>query len=307
MDVTNQVHCLAKYAMKVFLWQAGDTGNWEMCRFALQSSNQGRLRALLEAAQSEPGIAIEVELLDRHPLLLNALNGTINLATGELQNHNRKDLLTRMVHAAYDPNAQCPRFIAFLGEILAPELIPYLQKVLAYCLSGDVAEKAIFVAFGRTNAGKTTLLSTFRELIAEYSILLQVQTLTGPARSSNALADLADLRGARFAQSSECGNDDRLAQKVLKAVARGAGGRLKATRKYQNPIEFEETAKIFIDTNSLPELPDPYDDATLSRLHPIHFPQSFPRNHRDKRLGEKLRAEFPGILAWLVEGFRFSR
>jgi putative DNA primase/helicase len=303
-DNINQIQRLAKLAMKAFLWQACDTDNREIRHFAEQSLNVVRLRHLLEAAQSEPGIPVELGHLDRHPLLLNATNGTINLATGELQNHRREDLLTRLVHVDYDLGAQCPRWIAFLNEILEPELIAYLQKLLGYCLSGEVSEKAIFIAFGRTNAGKTTMLSTFRGLISEYSTLLQIQTLTGPARSSNALADLADLRGARFAQTSECGSDERLAQRVLKAVVQGAGGRIKATRKYENPIEFAETAKICIDTNPLPELPDPYDEATLLRLHPIPFAKSIPPDRIDKNLGQKLMAELPGILAWLVEGFR---
>jgi len=84
----------------------------------------------------------------------------------------------------------------------------------------------------------------------------------------------------------------------------GSGGRIKAIRKYANGIEFNETWKIWIDSNPLPRLPDPYDRATLIRFHLIHFAKAVPAERIDKTLHQKLQAEFLGILAWLVEGFR---
>jgi len=114
---------------------------------------------------------------------------------------------------------------------------------------------------------------------------------------------LADLQAKRFAQTSELG-EERLVQRVLKSCVQGAGSEIKAVRKYANPIRFKETAKILIDTNELPPLSDPYDEAFLSRVHPIYFSKSIPSEKIDRRLLEKLKGEFPGILAWLVEGFR---
>jgi putative DNA primase/helicase len=304
LDSNNTAQRMAKEAMKEFLWQAGDMPNKDMLRFAERSLDLPRLRHMLEVAQSEQGIPLEVQDLDSHPFLLNCRNGTLDLVTAELRNHRREDLLTRRVNVDYDAQASCPTWISFLNQILEPELIGYVQLALGYCLSGDTSQKAIFVAYGEPDAGKTTMLSTFRGILMEYSTLLQVQTLTGHGNTSNALADLADLRGARFAQTSECGGDERLAQKILKAITQGAGGRIKATQKYANPIQFDETCKIWIDTNPLPELADPNDQATLNRLKPIHFARTIPRDRIDRTLPDKLRAEFPGILAWLVKGFR---
>jgi len=186
IDTTSRVQRLAKLAMLEFLWQAGDSGSKEMLKFAENSLNMSRLRHLLEAAQSEPGAPIEIQEMDRHPLLLNCRNGTLNLATQELDLHRRENLLTRLVDVDYDPNAQCPRWIAFLGEILPLELIHYVQRALGYCLSADVSEKACFIAHGEPDAGKSTMLSIVRKLLAEYSTLLQVRTLIGGANTSNA-------------------------------------------------------------------------------------------------------------------------
>jgi putative DNA primase/helicase len=304
IDAANEVQGLAKLSMLEFLWQAGETLNKEMLHFAERSLNVPRLRHLLEAAQSEPGIAVETSRLDCHPLLLNVRNGVLNLATGELDLHRRELLLTKLVDVDYDPRAECPRWIEFLNEILSPEQVAHMQKALGYSLSADVSEKVAFICHGAANAGKTTMLGVFRKLMAEYSTLLLAQTLTTHSRGGDALADLADLNGARFAQVSEFGLDERLAQKVLKAIVQGTAGRTKARKKFANPIQFAETWKIWCDTNSLPKLADPYDPGIAVRLHPIHFAGSVAAERIDKSLSRKLEAEFPGILSWLVEGFR---
>jgi putative DNA primase/helicase len=298
---------LAKRAMKEFRYQAVDMiYRPELLKFAIKSSDVFKYRALLQAAQSEPHVPVQLSELDSHPFLLNVRNGTLNLETGELDRHRREQMLTQLINVDYEPAAQAPLWNATLGEVLEADSIVYLQKALGYSLSADTAEKAIFILFGKKDAGKSTLLSVIRTLLEDYATLLMVQTLTTHARGSNALADLADLQGKRFAQTSELG-DEKLVQRVLKSCVQGAGSEIKAVRKYANPIRFRETAKIFVDTNDLPPLSDPYDEAFLSRVHLIYFPKSIPPERIDRNLLQKLKGEFPGILAWLVEGFQRYR
>ena len=302
-DTMNQVRRLAKDSMLEFLWQAGEALNKEMLRFAERSLDMPRLRHLLEAAQSEPGIPVETAQLDSHPFLLNVRNGVLDLTTGALAPHSRELLLTKLVDVNYDPDAQCPRWIRFLNESLEPELVAHVQKALGYSMSADASAKVAFVCYGAANAGKSTMLATFRTLMAEYSTLLLAQTLTTHGRGGDALADMADLCGTRFAQVSEFGQDEHLAQKVLKGIVQGAAGRTKARRKFGNPIQFNETWTLWLDGNSLPKLADPYDPGMAVRLHPIHFAKSVPPERIDAALGHRLEDEFPGILSWLVRGF----
>jgi len=64
-------------------------------------------------------------------------------------------------------------------------------------------------------------------------------------------------------------------------------------------FDFAPTFKLLLAANKRPRLRDA-DDAMRRRLHLIPF------THKpltpDPRLGEKLRAELPGILAWAIEG-----
>lgn len=132
-------------------------------------------------------------------------------------------------------------------------------------------------------------------------MLLQVDSLMVRQESNNTQADLADLRGARFVQTSETEEGQRLAQGKLKRITQGMG-KIKAVRKYENPIEFPETHKLWIDTNRKPAIRDADDRATFNRLHPIPFIVRIPTDRIDKTLPQKLLVEAEGILAWLVAG-----
>ncbi len=132
-------------------------------------------------------------------------------------------------------------------------------------------------------------------------MLLQIDTLMVRQESNNTQADLADLRGARFVMTSETEEGQRLAEGKLKRITQGMG-KIKAVRKYENPIEFPETHTLWMDTNSKPVIRAADDQATFNRLHPIPFTVTIPTEEIDKSLPRKLLAEAEGILAWAVEG-----
>jgi putative DNA primase/helicase len=299
-DTTGEACRLAKRTMVEFVKQAFEADDEELQSFAIGSLNERRISRLLILAQSE--IYVEPHELDAHPVLLNTLNGTVQLDTGELRPHRREDYLTKLVHVEYHPDAKCPRWQRFISEILHQNLHGYLQRALGYSLTGITIEKAVFCLHGPGNSGKTTLVAIFHELIAEYAVVIQADTLMARKHdSNNTQADLCDLRGARFARTSECEASQRLSQSRLKAITQGMGS-IKATRKYENPITFPETHKLWLDTNERPGITNVDDQATLNRLHSIPFAKAIPAEEIDEHLGEKLRAEAEGILAFAVAG-----
>jgi putative DNA primase/helicase len=316
VDDTDQSRRLAKQAMLEFLRQALARGKEEASeKFARGSLDARRISSMLSMAECE--IFVRPDDLDTDPFALNFLNGTVDLRTGVLRPHRQTDLITRLVRYRYNPAAACRRWKAFLTHIMgagttisdsdltsrAERLVDYLQRAFGYSVTGSTIEKAVFILFGSGNNGKSTMLSTVRHLIEEYSVLLQVDTLMVRQESNNTQADLADLCGARFVQTSESEEGQRLAQGKLKRITQGMG-KIKAVRKYENPVEFAETHKLWLDTNRKPVIRDTDDKATFNRLHPIPFTVSIPADEIDKDLPAKLLAEAEGILAWMVEGAR---
>ena len=312
VDDTDQARRLAKQAMLEFLRQAVEVGNDSPEKFARGSLDNRRITSLLSMAECE--IFVRPSELDTNPYLLNFVNGTVDLRTGKRRRHRRKDFITKLIHYEYRPGARCELWRAFLDEIMgggpdagdaefarAERLIEYLQRALGYSLTGCTNEKAVFVVFGIGDNGKSTLLSTIYRLAEEYSVLLQADPLMVRQESNNTQADLADLRGARFVQTSETEQGQRLAQGKLKRITQGMG-KIKAVRKYENPIEFRETHKLWIDTNRKPTIRDADDAATFNRLHPIPFMVRIPKNRIDRDMPAKLLREAEGILAWALEG-----
>lgn len=315
VDDTDQARRLAKQAMLEFLKLAIERGGDEKAeKFARASLDARRIGSMLSMAECE--IYVRPADLDTDPFALNFLNGTVDLRTGALRDHRRSDFITKLVRYRHTPAADCPRWLAFLDQVMgggpdaaeteldrSRRLVAYLRRALGYSLTGTTIEKAVFIPFGTGDNGKSTMLSTFRNLVEEYSHLLQVDTLMVRQESNNTQADLADLRGARFVQTSETEEGQRLAQGKLKRITQGMG-KIKATRKYENPIEFAETHKLWMDTNRKPTIRDVDDKATFNRLHPIPFTVTIPKAQIDKQLPDKLLAEAEGILAWAVEGAR---
>jgi putative DNA primase/helicase len=78
-------------------------------------------------------------------------------------------------------------------------------------------------------------------------------------------------------------------------------GTIKAVRKYENPITFPETHKLWIDANHLPVISGS-ENAIWNRLHAIPFTVTIAPEEMDWQLPAKLLTEAEGILAWCVAG-----
>ena len=298
IDRIDGARALAQGVMLEFARQAMKSGSDTVAKFAGACLNSQRITAAMREAQ--PHLAITSDMLDADPWLLPFENCTVDLRTGAQRPHRREDFITKLVRHCYRPDASCERFLAFLRRVV-PRLESYIQKAVGYSLTGVTFEKAVFICYGGGNNGKTTLLATIKSVLGDdYAVLLQIDTLMVRSESNNTQADLADLRGARFVMTSETEEGQRLAEGKLKRITQGMG-RIKATRKYENPIEFNESHKLWLDCNHKPVIRGG-DKAIWNRLHLIPFVVTIPDEEIDRDLSAKLLAEAEGILAWAVAG-----
>jgi len=116
----------------------------------LSASTRG-LDNILTEANTTPGINGNALEFDVDPWLLNCLNGTIDLRTGELMSHNPDHLITKLTPIEYDPDALCPRWDQFLLEVFEgdEDVIEYVKRALAYSMTGDTSWQAWFLLHGR--------------------------------------------------------------------------------------------------------------------------------------------------------------
>jgi len=267
-------------------------------KHAAKSETSAAHKAMLEHAKAL--LPVRLDELDADPWVLNVENGTIDLRTGKLRDHQREDSIVKLAPVTYDPDADAPRWRRFLDEIMDgnAELMGYLQRLFGMCLSGDVTEHVFPIFYGEGCNGKNTLLDTMLALLGDYAQKAPASLLM-TRRSEEHPTEIADLFGKRLVVASETEEGKRLRVQLMKELT---GDRyLKARFIRQDYFQFERIFKMILMTNNKPIVRE-QTVAVWRRVKLVPFNVTIPDGKQDKRLGEKLHAESPGILAWAVRG-----
>jgi putative DNA primase/helicase len=303
-DETGAINRYAKEVVRSIYTEASivtdDKTRKDLVKFALRSESQNHIKAVVNLAQSEPGIPITPDRLDRDPMILNVLNGSVDLRTGELLPHCRENLITKIAKVEYSPITQCPEWEKFLNRIMAgnENLISFLQMAIGYSLTGDTREQCLFFLYGCGANGKSTFLNTILALLGDYAQQTPVNTLM--IKQGEAIPnDIARLKGARFVVGMEIEEGKKLAESMVKQLT---GGDIMTARFMRAEwFEFRPEFKIFLGTNHKPEIRG-NDIGIWRRIRLIPFNVCIPASEQDKTLPDKLKAELPGILNWAIAG-----
>lgn len=267
--------------------------------WAIQSESRQKLDAALSLAESLRPIADAGTRWDADPWALAVLNGVVNLRIGELRTGRPADGITQHVPIIYDPDAECPRWEAFLEEVFDgdPEIIDFIHRAVGYSLTGDTSEQVLFLCHGSGANGKSVFLAVLRQIggAASYNMPWATIELTNRAAIPN---DVADLDGRRLVTASETAEGARLNEARLKALT--GGDPITARHLFGEFFTFEPVAKFWLAANHRPRVDD-LSYAFWRRVRLLPFLRQF-REDADKALLDKLRAETPGILAWAVRG-----
>ena len=269
-------------------------------RWAMESEKAARLTALLLLAQSEPGMSIATAAMDADPWLFNVENGTLDLRTGVLRPAHRDDFITKLAPVEYRPEAARPVFERLLNRLFkkVPAVRQYLQRIFGYALTGLTTEQCFFIFYGTGSNGKSTLLRAILDLLGDYGETTRPETFL-VKRNEGIPNDVAALAGARLVSCLESEQGKQLAEGLVKGLT--GGDKISARKMRQEFFSFVPQFKLFIGTNHKPTIKGT-DHAMWRRVRCIPFTVTIPDKKQDKGLPEKLRAEFSGILNWLIKG-----
>jgi putative DNA primase/helicase len=280
----------------------------QLCREAAAQCNKSKTASAIASAKtvyaverlarSDRRLAATIDQWDADPWLLNTPDGSIDLRTGQARAHRIEDYQTKITTTGR--RGDCPRFLAFLDRIAGSdsELVAYLRRVFGYALTGLTREHALFFGYGTGANGKSVLLSTVAGIFGEYHKTAPIETFTA-SNGDRHPTDLASLRGARLVTASETEEGRRWAESRIKQLT--GGDAVAARFMRQDFFEYRPQFKLVIAGNHKPSLRS-VDEAIRRRFHLIPFAVTIPPEERDADLAEKLKAEWPGILAWLIEG-----
>jgi putative DNA primase/helicase len=269
-------------------------------RWCHASQSGGHRAAMLKWVKHEPGIAISHEELDKHPMLFNCLNGTLDLKTGHLRKQRRKDLLTKISSITYDSEAEAPHWRKFLRDAMGgdDELVSYLQRHSGYCLTGLTTEHALLFHYGDGNNGKSTFLNTLHTMFGEYGARAS-RGLLFKAKNERHPTSLATLHGKRFVSCPEIEADQEFDEALVKDLS--GGDPINARRMREDEWNFDPTHKLSLAGNYKPRIRGT-DRGIWRRMHLVPWNVTVDEAKVDADLGAKLKAELAGILRWCVEG-----
>lgn len=239
---------------------------------------------------------------DKEDMLLNTESGYVDLSNGELHDHDIDKNFSHQTLAEYSDNVDAPLWDKFLHQIFNndKELIHYVQKAIGYSFTGSVDEQCLFILNGRGRNGKSVFSNVVSDVAGNYAKQMNVQTIVAKKnQSGSANSDIARLEGARLVTSSELNEGDRFDESLVKQLT--GGDKILARFLYGSEFEYKPKFKIWMATNHLPIIRGT-DDGIWRRIKIIPFNIQIPKEKVDKKLEYKIKAEYTGILNWIVQG-----
>jgi P4 family phage/plasmid primase-like protien len=307
-------HWAADTGNKLYAWVNKTTRQRKEAAWALEDENK-RKAAVAHARKSEgyrsrqscieqmkaftPYVK-NADDFDRDLMSLSVANGTLDLRAGTLSPHKAEDLITKTVSVDYDPAAECPRWLEFLNTAMLgdADLVAYLQRCAGYTLTGATKEHAVFICHGGGRNGKSLFLDILSELLGDYATPTSSSTFTEKETESISNA-IAVLNGARLVKCNETNQSFKLDEAIIKSLS--GEDVVTARFLYQEYFKFKPRFKVWLATNYKPIISGT-DCGIWRRIKLIPWLHEVPIELVDYDLGNKLREELPGILAWAVRG-----
>ena len=255
--------------------------------------------AVEKLARSDRTFACTSDRWDSDGLQLNTVSGTVDLLTGKLRTHTLENFHTKCAGTSVS-DKRPELWLRFLDRVTGgdKELQDYLRRMCGYCLTGSTQEHSLFFFYGTGANGKSVFTTALQGILGDYARSCP-QELFVETRNEQHPCAVAALQSVRLALVQETEKGSSFAESRLKQMT--GGDKLTARYMHQNFFEFVPQFKVLIAGNHRPRLSS-VDEAVRRRFHLIPFAVTIPAEERDPRLSEKLKAEYPAVLGWCIQG-----
>jgi P4 family phage/plasmid primase-like protien len=279
------------------------------------------LRGIAKIVVSDQRIAVTANDFTPRAHILNFLNGTYDVRTGELYPHRREDMNTVTINRRLDSaitdrglEESAPVFASMLwrmcgapGEVdldVHTKRAEAIKRWLGYQLHGSNPEKKLGVFEGATSIGKNQIVEALGDIISEYAYTSCPPSLLVRSRMERHSSVEAGLAGKRMVIVNELTKGQVLDEGQVLRLVNPEGTRVDLRRMRENAVSTETTWKLTVTTNEMPRTDT--TDQILERL--AFFPLSkiaVPRENRDSGLkAQILDEESDAVLAYAVSWWR---
>lgn len=257
---------------------------------------RGRITAIVGLMRGV--VSVPASGFDHQRDLLNVGNGVVDLRTGELLEHDRKLLFTKITEADYIPGATHPDWETCLLA-LDPDVMDWMQVRFGQAATGwPTSDDVLPIGVGGGSNGKSTLLAGLFSALGDHMVMVPDKLLR--AGVNDHPTELMTLFGARVAVIEETPEAGHLNIQRLKAVL--GTERMTARGMYKDNVSWEPTHSLFLMSNYVPQIRET-DHGTWRRLALVRFNKTFPKKDSFRaNLVQGLEGRREAVLAWVVEG-----
>lgn len=205
----------------------------------------------------------------------------------------------------YDVNALCPVWCSFLEQMLSRSQRILLQKFLGMgCVDrGRIKVEKTLWLIGSGANGKSTIQDVVIGVFGSSRVSqITLSDLLNRRDPDVRMRSMMMLSGKVFNYANEVSEAEIMrSSDTFKALCSGDRQPVRALKK--DIVMSSYMPFMICNMNRRPEMRD-MDKAVVRRLLQIHFRASVSEDDMDLSLGAKLRAEYPGIRNWMLEGYK---
>jgi putative DNA primase/helicase len=283
---------------------AGDKVDQAKLKHALTSGRMERRKAMIASAGYEKEVFTNVNDWDADGWVLNLENGVIDLKTQTFRERTPADLCMKQSPVKYDPDAKCPLWEAAMNKWMCGDqnLIEYVQTALGVTLTSDTSLQALFFNQGDGENGKDTAFGVIAHVMGTYWQNVNFMTFAETKNHSEHRNDLASLAGAvRMVTSCESSDGHSLDEGIIKQVT--GCSPVTCRQILGKPFTYMPQYKMWFMSNYEPVIKG-NDWGIWRRVKKIPWNYTIKSEEKDPNFVEKLKAEAPGILNWMLAGLR---
>jgi putative DNA primase/helicase len=282
----------------------GNKPDPQKVKHAIYSGRLERRKAMIASAGYEKGVFTNINDWDSNGWLGNYENGVIDLRTQTFRERTPDDLCMKQSPVRFDIDTKCPLWESALNKYMCGDesLIEYLQVAWGATLTSDTSLQSLFFNQGDGENGKDTAFSVISYILGSYCQNVNFMTFAETRNHSEHRNDLASLAGAvRMVTSCESSDGHSLDEGVIKQVT--GCSPVTCRQILGKPFTYIPQYKMWFMSNYEPLIKG-NDWGIWRRVKKIPWNYTIRAEEKDPNFAEKLKAEAPGILNWLLEGLK---
>ena len=244
------------------------------------------------------------ELWERSPFdVLNVRNGLLTVNTGDLRPHSPDFLSPIQLPVAYEPDATCPHWDKFVGEMFPSDAHDLAYELPAWLMLPDVSIQKAVLFVGEGANGKSTYLTALRAFLGSHNVSgVSLHKLESDrfaaARLVGKLANICpDLPSHHLEGTS-----------IFKQIT--GGDTVTAEYKFKDSFDYLPSARLVFSANECPRSSDAAHAffrrwIVVPFLRTLEHSEQIPRTELDARLAAP--GELSGVLNRALLALRVIR